>query len=42
MAATRSTPVRLSSSHAVVIGAGMGGLLAAQALSNHVERVTLI
>jgi flavin-dependent dehydrogenase len=29
-------------SHAVVIGAGLGGLVAAQALSRHVERVTLV
>jgi 2-polyprenyl-6-methoxyphenol hydroxylase-like FAD-dependent oxidoreductase len=28
--------------HAVVIGAGLGGLAAAQALSRHVERVTLL
>lgn len=28
--------------HAVVIGAGMGGLVAARALSRHVERVTLV
>jgi 2-polyprenyl-6-methoxyphenol hydroxylase-like FAD-dependent oxidoreductase len=28
--------------HAVVIGAGMGGLAAAQALSRHFERVTLV
>jgi 2-polyprenyl-6-methoxyphenol hydroxylase-like FAD-dependent oxidoreductase len=29
-------------SHAVVIGAGMGGLATAQALSHHFERVTLV
>jgi 2-polyprenyl-6-methoxyphenol hydroxylase-like FAD-dependent oxidoreductase len=38
----RTKPVRPSESHAVVIGAGMGGLATAQALSRHVERVTLI
>jgi 2-polyprenyl-6-methoxyphenol hydroxylase-like FAD-dependent oxidoreductase len=29
-------------SHAVVVGAGMGGLAVAQALARHVERVTVI
>jgi 2-polyprenyl-6-methoxyphenol hydroxylase-like FAD-dependent oxidoreductase len=42
VAVTHHTPVPSSSSHAVVIGAGMGGLATAQALSRHFERVTLI
>jgi 2-polyprenyl-6-methoxyphenol hydroxylase-like FAD-dependent oxidoreductase len=33
---------RTSPAHALVVGAGMAGLAAAQALSRHVERVTLI
>ncbi|MGH9191334.1 MAG: NAD(P)/FAD-dependent oxidoreductase [Acidimicrobiales bacterium] len=36
------SPSRNRPFHAVVIGAGMGGLAAAQALSGHFERVTLI
>jgi 2-polyprenyl-6-methoxyphenol hydroxylase-like FAD-dependent oxidoreductase len=36
------SPSRNRPFHAVVIGAGMGGLAAAQALSRHFERVTLI
>src|SRR4029453_591122 len=37
-----SSPTRNRPFHAVVIGAGMGGLATAQALSRHFERVTLI
>jgi 2-polyprenyl-6-methoxyphenol hydroxylase-like FAD-dependent oxidoreductase len=37
-----STPTRNRPFHAVVIGAGMGGLATAQALSRHFERVTVI
>ena len=36
------TTTHLRQSHAVVIGAGMGGLATAQALSRHFERVTLV
>jgi 2-polyprenyl-6-methoxyphenol hydroxylase-like FAD-dependent oxidoreductase len=42
VAENHQSPDRPSASHAVVIGAGMGGLAAAQALSRHVERVTLV
>jgi 2-polyprenyl-6-methoxyphenol hydroxylase-like FAD-dependent oxidoreductase len=37
-----STSTRHRPFHAVVIGAGMGGLATAQALSRHFERVTLV
>jgi 2-polyprenyl-6-methoxyphenol hydroxylase-like FAD-dependent oxidoreductase len=36
------TPTNHRPHHAVVIGAGLGGLAAAQALSRHFERVTLV
>ena len=38
----RPRPSRISPAHALVVGAGMAGLAAAQALSRHVERVTLV
>jgi 2-polyprenyl-6-methoxyphenol hydroxylase-like FAD-dependent oxidoreductase len=37
-----SSPGRTRPFHAVVIGAGMGGLATAQALSRHFERVTVV
>lgn len=40
MASSFSPPDRLT--HAVVIGAGMGGLAVAHALARHVDRVTLV
>jgi 2-polyprenyl-6-methoxyphenol hydroxylase-like FAD-dependent oxidoreductase len=36
------TPPANTLTHAVVVGAGMGGLLTAQALSRHVDRVTVV